>query len=266
MAEAHGAGKLRGVHLAIVIDNKDGEGNPGFRVKVKFPWLKDDEKTFWARIATPMAGAERGAYFLPELDDQILVVFEHGDIDRPIMVGAVWNKQQEPVENNTTGKNNTKLIKSRAGHRVIFDDKDGAERIVIVDKTKKNKIVFDSANKVVKIHSGGELLIDAKDNLIVHSKTLKVGASNISGKGQTVLSHAVGTLNVVASGTLTIGSNVTQNINGGAATTVSGSPAGSLGGAGAKAQPKDQVTGQQGGAGGGGYSAPGGGGGSADCA
>ena len=120
------AAKLRGVHLAIAVDNKDGDGNPGGRVKVKLPWMNDNEKTFWARIALPMAGAERGTYVLPEVDDQLLVIFEHGDIHKPIVIGAVWSKKHEIVEDNASGKNNTKLIKSRTGHRVIFDDKDGA--------------------------------------------------------------------------------------------------------------------------------------------
>jgi uncharacterized protein involved in type VI secretion and phage assembly len=76
--------KIRGVQLAIVVDNKDGEGNPGYRVKVKLPWLNEQETTFWARIAVPMGGSGRGTYVLPEIDDQVLVVFEHGDISRPI--------------------------------------------------------------------------------------------------------------------------------------------------------------------------------------
>ena len=79
--------KIRGVQLAIVVDNKDGEGNPGYRVKLKFPWLSEQDSTFWARIAVPMAGSGRGAYVLPEIDDQVLVVFEHGDVNRPIVVG-----------------------------------------------------------------------------------------------------------------------------------------------------------------------------------
>src|ERR1043166_1065056 len=117
--QLYGSSKIRGVQLAIVVDNKDGEGNPGYRVKVKFPWLSEQDTTFWARIAVPMAGADRGSYVLPESDDQVLVVFEHGDIDRPIVVGALWSKKQEPVENNQSGDNNTKLIKSRCGHRII---------------------------------------------------------------------------------------------------------------------------------------------------
>ena len=142
--------------------------------------MNDEEKTFWARIAVPMGGKERGTYFLPEVDDQLLVVFEHGDINRPIVIGALWSKKQEPVEVNETGKNNTKLIKSRAGHRIIFDDKEGAEKITIVDKTKKNKIVLDSANKVVKIECAGDIEVKAKANVIMHSNALKVGTTESS--------------------------------------------------------------------------------------
>ena len=140
MLQALRASKIRGVRLAIVADNKDGDSNPGYRVKLKLPWLNEQETTFWARIALPMAGPDRGTYVLPEIDDQVLVVFEHGDIDRPIVIGALWSKKQEPVEVNQSGKNNTKLIKSRSGHRIIFDDKEAAEQITIVDGTKQNKI------------------------------------------------------------------------------------------------------------------------------
>ena len=102
--------KILGVHLAIVTDNKDGEGNPGYRVKVKLPGFSEQETTAWARIAVPMGGSGRGTYVLPEIDDQVLVVFEHGEISRPIVVGALWSKKQEPVEVNESGQNNTKQI------------------------------------------------------------------------------------------------------------------------------------------------------------
>jgi uncharacterized protein involved in type VI secretion and phage assembly len=114
MQQAQHASKIRGVQLAIVVDNKDGEGNPGFRVKLKLPWLSEQDTTFWARIAIPMGGSGRGTYVLPEIHDQVLVVFEHGDINRRIVVDSLWSRKQEPVEVNQSGKNNTKLIKSRA--------------------------------------------------------------------------------------------------------------------------------------------------------
>src|SRR4030095_16822001 len=122
-----------------------------------------------------MAGPSRGTYVLPEIDDQVLVVFEHGDIDRPIVMGSLWRKQQETVEIQQSANNNTKHIKSRSGHRIIFDDKEGAEKIVIVDKTNKNKIVLDSVDKVVKIESDGDIEIKAKPNIILHSNAFKVG-------------------------------------------------------------------------------------------
>src|SRR5215468_11107 len=245
--------KIRGVQLAIVVDNKDGEGNPGYRVKVKFPWLNEQETTFWARIAVPMGGSGRGTYVLPELDDQVLVVFEHGDINRPIVIGALWSKKQEPVEVNQSGKNNTKLIKSRSGHRIIFDDKEGGEKIIIVDKTNKNKIVLDSVHKIVKIESDGAIEVKAKTNIILHSNALKIGSKEaITGKARSLLTHAQKTFGLKATSGITIGGgNTTINVSNAAATSVSGSGTGELGGAAAK-QPKAQVAERQGGADGGG--------------
>jgi uncharacterized protein involved in type VI secretion and phage assembly len=157
-----------------------------------------------ARIAVPMAGPERGTYVLPEIDDQLLVVFEHGDVDRPIVIGAVWSKKQEPVEVNASGKNNTKLIKSRCGHRIIFDDKQGAEKITIVDKTKKNKIVLDSANKIVKIESDGDIEVIAKTNVIMHSNALKIGTKEgVTGKGASLLTHSAKAFGLKASSGIT---------------------------------------------------------------
>lgn len=250
-SNAQRAGKMRGIWLAIAVDNKDGGDNPGFRVKVKYPWMNDTESSFWARIAVPMAGNDRGAYMLPEIDDQLLVVFEHGDIHRPIIIGAVWNSQQQPVENNTSGKNNTKLIKSRAGHRVIFDDKDGAEKVTIVDKTKKNKFVLDSANKVVTIESAGDIEVKAKQNVIMHSQTLTIGTSQtLTGSGQQVLCHAAQTFGLKATSKITVnGSQVQINISSSPACQVSGSGAGSLEGVEAETAP-DQVDAQARGGGG----------------
>jgi phage baseplate assembly protein gpV len=235
------ASKIRGVQLAIVIDNKDGEGNPGYRVKVKYPWLNEQEASFWARIAVPMAGPGRGTYVLPEIDDQVLVVFEHGDIDRPIIIGGLWSTKQQPVEVNESDKNNTKLIKSRAGHRIIFDDKDGAEKITIVDKTKKNKIVLDSANNVLKIESDGDIEVIAKSNVIMHSNALQIGiAERVVAKSKSLLAHAQTTFALKATSSITIGGgNTTINTSNAAATSVFGSGAGELGGAAAEA-PKEQ--------------------------
>lgn len=253
--QARHSSKIRGAQPAIVVDNKDGAGNPGYRVKVKLPWLSDEESTSWARIAVPMGGPDRGTYVLPEIGDQVLVVFEHGDISRPIVIGGLWSKKQEPVEVNQSGKNNTKLIKSRAGHRIIFDDKEGAEKLIIVDKTQKNKIILDSVNKIVKIESDGDIQIKAKTNIILHSNALKVGTKEgIIGKARSLLTHAQKTFGLKAASGITIGGgNTTINVSNAAATNVSGSGSGELGGAAAepaKEQGADQYARGGGGAGG----------------
>src|SRR5215510_8995368 len=222
MQQAQRASKMRGLQLAICVDNVDGNGNPGYRVKVKFPWLNDQDTTYWARIAVPMAGPERGTYVLPEIDDQLLVVFEHGDFERPIVIGTLWSKKQEPVEVNDSAKNNTKLIKSRCGHRIIFDDKQGAEKITIVDSTKKNKFVLDSVNKIVKLECDGDIEIKAKTNVILHSNALKVGTSQgVTGKGKSLLTHSQKVFGLKATSGITIGGgNTTINVSNGPATSV----------------------------------------------
>ena len=80
------------------MENKDTPpDNPGYRIKITIPHLSEGEKTFWARIAVPMGGKGRGTYHLPESEDQLLVVFEHGDLHRPIIIGSLHNKKQEPA-------------------------------------------------------------------------------------------------------------------------------------------------------------------------
>jgi uncharacterized protein involved in type VI secretion and phage assembly len=212
--------RLRGVYLAIVTENTDQGSDSKYQVKVKFPWLPSstpgsEEMTHFARIAIPMSGASRGSYFLPEVDDQVLVVFEHGFIEKPIVIGALWSAKQKPPEKNADGQNNFRVIKSRAGHRLIFDDTKGAERVILVDKSKKNKILLDSANKVVTIETAsGDIEITAKAAVRLHGKDVNVTTTGaIQGKGGMKLTIATkATINVKASGTLTIqAANIQMN-------------------------------------------------------
>src|SRR5439155_18611427 len=76
--EATRVGRITGVVIGVVTNNKDEEGR-GW-VHVRFLWLSEVDESNWARIAAPMAGKERGMYFLPEVNDEVLVAFEHGDM------------------------------------------------------------------------------------------------------------------------------------------------------------------------------------------
>ena len=150
-------GRFYGVVVGIVTNNQDPENM--HRVKVRFPWLSNDVESNWARVAAPMSGKDRGAYFLPEVDDEVLVAFEHGLVDHPFVVGSLWNGKDGAPESNADGENNHRTIKSRSGHVLRFNDKSGSETIEIIDKTGSNKIVIDSANNSITIEAKSDITI-----------------------------------------------------------------------------------------------------------
>jgi uncharacterized protein involved in type VI secretion and phage assembly len=150
-------GRFYGVAIAIVTNNKDPE-NLG-RVRLRLPWLSDMAESAWTRVVSPMAGAKRGLYFLPEVDDEVLIAFEHGSPDTPYVLGAVWNGRDAPPEANTDGKNNVRTIKSRSGHVIRLTDTDGEEKIEILDKSAKNSIVISTKDNTVTITAGADVTV-----------------------------------------------------------------------------------------------------------
>ena len=207
-SRADRSGKLRGVFLAIVKENLEEGSDSKYKLKVRFPWLPSDseEMSYFARIAIPMAGKERGTYYLPEVEDQVLVVFEHGDISKPIVIGAVFNEQQKPPENNAEGPNDLRVIKSRSGHRVCLDDKDGSERITIYDGSGKNIFLFDSKEKSVTIQAtDGDIEITASSGAVrMHGQKVSITTkAKYNGKGTQLMEvKANATLDVKASSDL----------------------------------------------------------------
>jgi len=159
--------RFYGVTIAEVTNNKD-EAKLG-RVKVKFPWLSDTDESFWARVLTPMAGGDRGMYFLPEVGDEVLVAFEHGNIEFPYILGALWNGKDKPPETNEDGKNNKRTIKSRSGHTITLDDTDGEEKIEIFDKSKKNSIVVNTKENTITISAEADITIQSSNGKLILS-------------------------------------------------------------------------------------------------
>jgi len=172
----YASGKIFGVVIGIVVDNNDPEAH--YRVKVKFPWLmesdskytdkadKEDFFSTWARIATLMAGPDRGSFWLPEVDDEVLVAFEHGDIRFPYVIGSLWNGQDKTIHDNKGqgGKNEFRTIRSRSGSVFTFVDSEGKDKIIINTKRDLGAVqnptpegagglflVFDSTDGAQKI-------------------------------------------------------------------------------------------------------------------
>lgn len=189
--------KTYGVAAGLVSNNQDPDGLG--RVRLKFPWLSDDNESDWVRIATFMAGNQRGGYFLPEVGDEALVAFEHGDINRPYVIGFLWNGVDKPPEANSDGKNSIRKITSRSGHEIIFnddaeqkqekleihtkaghkivlDDSAGAEKIEIKDKSGSNSILFDSVQNSISVESAMQLKIKSQMIEIEAGTTMTIKA------------------------------------------------------------------------------------------
>jgi uncharacterized protein involved in type VI secretion and phage assembly len=168
--DGRAAGMMHGLVTGMVTNLNDPD-NLG-RVKVKYAWLGEIESD-WVRIATPMAGAERGFYYLPEINDEVLVAFEHGDANRPYIVGMLWSSTDAPPKPNSEvssgGVVNERIIKSRSGHVIILDDTDGSEKITVCDKTEANKIVIDSSQNSMAINVDGDFTVTAKGKITLTS-------------------------------------------------------------------------------------------------
>jgi len=163
---------IRGVALGIVTDNNDGEKLG--RIMVKFPWLGENHQSGWVRVATMMAGKERGTFFLPEVGDEVVVAFDHGDIDYPYVIGALWNGKDKPPETNN-GENNIRKIKSRSGHELIFDDTSKKEKVEI-HTNSGNSVLLDDGGEVIEVKTKGGLKITLDDK----SKAVEMVAGNSS--------------------------------------------------------------------------------------
>lgn len=164
-------GDTWGPMLGVVTDNSDPDDLG--RVKVKLPCLKDDIESTWARLVATGAGAMRGVQFIPEVNDEVLVLFEHGDINRPLVIGGLWSQNLAPPKPNSqciaSGHVNERIIQSRSGHVIILGDEQGKEMITIRDKTGKNEVIIDSAQNTMTVKCEQDITVEAKGKVNVKS-------------------------------------------------------------------------------------------------
>ena len=186
---------INGVAVAIVRANRDPSGLA--RVKVSFPWHSRPEESFWARLATPMAGKNYGAYFLPDVDTEVIVAFERGDMRFPVVVGALWSGDSKPPESNADGRNDIRIIRTRKGHAISFDD--GAKGRVRLELHDGKAITIDDGSITIDAGNGNRIMIGSANGTttIDAASTLRIRAPQIA-------IEASGTLDIKAGGTLTL--------------------------------------------------------------
>jgi uncharacterized protein involved in type VI secretion and phage assembly len=185
------------------------------RVKITLPWSPDTQGAryeVWARVATLMGGNNRGSWFIPDVNDEVLVSFESGDPRRPYVIGGLWNGKDSPPESmDGSGNNYKKVIRSRNGVKITLDDQDGQEKFIVEtpggqkvtlqDGPGKVEIVDSNGNSIkmetsgITINASAKVTINAGATVDISASivNVKAGMANFSGvvKCQTLISPSV---------------------------------------------------------------------------
>jgi uncharacterized protein involved in type VI secretion and phage assembly len=179
-----------GVYPALVKDLADPDGQG--RVKVSLPWSPDLDGggyEAWARLATLMGGSNRGSWFVPDTNDEVLVAFEGGDPRRPYVLGGLWNGSDRPPESmDRAGRNEKKVLRSRNGVKVTLDDADGREQLVL-ETPGGQKVTLkdgpgaltleDSNGNSVKLETSG-ITVTAAAKVTVSAGTAEISAGMLT--------------------------------------------------------------------------------------
>ena len=211
--------------VTAVVTNTDDPNDWG-RVKVKFPWMADDAESDWARVASVGAGPEAGLFAMPDVNDEVLVAFEHGDFNRPFVLGGLWNGQHAiPAEGASGASGERPLIRSwhsRTGHYMAMFD--NADNKVEVMTAGGHQILMDDANKKVEILTSGGHKITMDDQ----GKKLEMASSGghkvtMDDNGRKVTMSSTGDVEVKAAMGLKLQSNTKMDIQTSGILTIKGS-------------------------------------------
>lgn len=176
-------GRWYGAFPALVTDIVDPEGLG--RVKIALPWSPDTAGAryeTWARLATFMAGNNRGSWFIPDVDDEVLIVFEGGDPRRPYVIGSLWNGKDSPPESmDGAGKNFKKVLRSRNGVKLTMDDTDGREQFILETPGGQKLTLKDGPGAVEIVDSNGNSIkLETSGITITASAKVTINASQVA--------------------------------------------------------------------------------------
>lgn len=175
-------GHFYGAYPALVSNIKDPDGQG--RVKVLLPWSPDGKGASyeaWARLATMMGGNNRGTWFIPDVNDEVLVIFMGGDPRQPCVVGGLWNGQDSPPQSmDSAGKNYIKTIRSRNGVQITLDDTDGQEKMTLQTPGGQSITLADGPGSIsLQDSNGNSIQMQASGITVTTSATFTVNASTV---------------------------------------------------------------------------------------
>jgi uncharacterized protein involved in type VI secretion and phage assembly len=162
---------VNGVLRGKVVSEPDDMG----RVKVRIPFLGENSETYYAPVAAFMAGTERGAWFMPEFDDDVVVAFEQGNVEQPFIVGFIWNGQNLAPSDDRRER----ILRSVNGHQISLYDPEvsqGDQGYVRIEDAQGNMV--ELANASITIRSLGTITIQAP-NVVINGRPVALAPSPI---------------------------------------------------------------------------------------
>jgi uncharacterized protein involved in type VI secretion and phage assembly len=181
-------GHYFGVYPATVSDNQDPSGQG--QVRVRLPWSPDPaggQYEVWARLATLMAGGNRGTWFIPEIGDEVLVGFLAGNPSWPYVIGALWNGQDQAPE-SIDRNNDIRSITSRSGIKITMDDTDGAVTLTLQTPGGQTMTMADAGASIEMSDSNGNsiqmnasgITITAASQLTINAPTAQITVGQVT--------------------------------------------------------------------------------------
>lgn len=195
-----------GVYPALVTDLVDPDSLG--RIELRFPWLGTAGANVraWATLLTPYADNDQGFQMLPEVDSQVVVAFEAGNLERPYIVGACWNGVAS-LPDPPSAPNNKRLIKTRSGSILEFDDTEGAPKITVQTSGGHKLVLDDGAMQVTLQHSngcvitmnaGGQVQVQANATVEVTASAVNVHAPTATFDGMVTCQTLIANVGVVS--------------------------------------------------------------------
>jgi len=178
-------GGIFGVAVAQVIDNIDSLSLG--RVQLSLPWLPDFEP--WARVAVLSAGSGRGTWFIPQVGDEVLVAFEHGDVRQPYVIGSLWNGTDSPPADSPTDSVARRIIKTPAGHEIELDD---VEQSITITSSSEQTVTITpdkielsagSGAAVVTLETAGTITLKAAVKIELQAPDVTISGTNLELSG-----------------------------------------------------------------------------------
>lgn len=166
-----GGPPIYGLVVAQVTNNDDPDKLG--RLKLKFPWLSDRYESDWARLIQLGAGPNSGAVFFPEVNDEVVVGFEFGDVRRPYVIGGVWNGKDKPRLGDglfDNGKVKRRGFVSRRGHRFVFFDDDSKSGIALMTSDGNVRLALNETGSEIHLVCAGKVTVEAEGDLNLTSK------------------------------------------------------------------------------------------------